>query len=88
VAGAAKMPYRKFVVYNVVGGFLWVFSMVLAGYFLGGLVERAFGIKLDEHIEKVVIVVVLLSLLPMVYEYLKSRRGRKLRAQNAGDVQV
>ncbi|HYO62865.1 MAG TPA: VTT domain-containing protein [Pyrinomonadaceae bacterium] len=88
VAGAAQMPYRKFVVYNVIGGFLWVFSMILAGYFLGGLVERVFGIKLDEHIEKVVIVVVLLSLLPMVYEYLKARRGRKLRAQNAGDVQV
>ena len=35
VAGAAQMPYRTFVVYNVVGGFLWVFSMILAGYFLG-----------------------------------------------------
>ena len=88
VAGAARMPYRTFVVYNVVGGFLWVFSMILAGYFLGGLVERVFGIRLDEHIEKVVIVVVLLSLLPMVYEYLKSRRGKKLRARDAGDVQV
>ncbi|HEV2761930.1 MAG TPA: VTT domain-containing protein [Pyrinomonadaceae bacterium] len=88
IAGAAQMPYRKFFAYNVVGGFLWVFSMILAGYFLGGIVERVFGIRLDEHIEKVVIVVVLLSLLPMLVEYLKARRGRKLRAQNAGDVQV
>src|SRR5918999_5711847 len=45
VAGAAEMSYRQFVLYNVVGGFLWVFSMILAGYFLGTLVERAFGIK-------------------------------------------
>ena len=39
VAGAAKMPYRNFVVYNVAGGFLWVFSMILTGYFLGNLLK-------------------------------------------------
>src|SRR5919112_2661436 len=87
VAGAAQMPYRTFVVYNVVGGFLWVFSMILAGYFLGTFVERAFGIKLEDHIEWVVIIVVLLSLTPPLYEYIKSRRekARKLR-EGAGDV--
>ncbi len=74
VAGAAKMPYRRFVVYNVVGGFLWVFSMILAGYFLGSAVESAFGIKLEDHIEKVVVVVVFLSLMPPLYEYIKARR--------------
>ena len=88
VAGAAQMPYRRFVVYNVVGGFLWVFSMILAGYFLGTVVENALGIKLEDHIEKVVVVVVALSLLPPVIEYLKSRREKKLRAREAGDVQV
>src|SRR5918997_988441 len=77
VAGAAQMSYRQFVAYNVVGGFLWVFSMILAGYFLGSVVEHAFGIKLEDHIEKVVVVVVFLSLLPPVYEYLKSRREKK-----------
>src|ERR687894_141542 len=89
VAGAAQMSYRRFVVYNLVGGFLWVFSMILAGYFLGTLVERAFGIKLEDHIEWVVIIVVLLSLTPPLYEYLRSRRekARKLR-EEAGDVRV
>ena len=86
VAGAAQMPYRRFVMFNVVGGFLWVFSMILGGYFLGNFVERAFGIKLDEHIEKVVIVVVALSLMPPV-EYLKARR-QKARAARAGSAQV
>lgn len=85
VAGAAKMSYRQFVVYNVVGGFLWVFSMILAGYFLGSLVERAFGIRLEDHIEKVVIVVVFLSLLPPLFEYLKSRR-EKARLKRIGDA--
>jgi membrane-associated protein len=85
VAGAAKMPYRRFVVFNVIGGFLWVFSMILSGYFLGSLIERVFGIKLDEHIEKVVIVVVFLSLMPPLVEYLKSRRekARAARAESA-----
>ena len=80
VAGAAQLPYRRFVAYNVAGGFLWVFSMILTGYFLGQIVETQFGIKLDEHIEKVVIVVIALSLLPPVIEYLKSRREKKRAA--------
>jgi membrane-associated protein len=88
VAGAAQMPYRRFVLYNVVGGFAWVFSMILAGYFLGTVVENALGIKLEDHIEKVVVVVVALSLLPPVIEYLKARREKKLRAAEAGDAQV
>ena len=66
VAGAANMPYRRFVVFNVVGGFLWVFSMILAGYFLGNLLKSRFGIDLEEHIEWVIIIVVTLSLLPAV----------------------
>ncbi len=89
VAGAAEMPYRRFLAYNVVGGFAWVFSMILAGYFLGTVVENALGVRLEDHIEKVVIVVVALSLLPPVFEYLKSRREKKLeRAREAGDAQV
>jgi membrane-associated protein len=89
VAGAANMSYRQFFVYNVVGGFAWVFSMILSGYFLGTFVERAFGIKLEDHIEKVVVVVVFLSILPPVYEYLKSRREKKARLRDeAGDVSV
>lgn len=78
VAGAADMRYRDFVFYNIVGGFLWVTSMLLAGYFLGGVVESAFGIKLEDHIDKVVIVVVFLSILPIIFEYIKARREAKL----------
>jgi membrane-associated protein len=84
VAGAAQMSYRRFAVYNVVGGLAWVFSMLLAGYFLGTVVESAFGVRLEDHIEKVVIVVVALSLLPPVIEYLKARREKKRHAGEAG----
>jgi membrane-associated protein len=83
VAGAADMTYRKFVVYNIFGGFLWVVSMVLSGYYLGDLVEQAFGIKLEDHIEKVVLFIVFLSILPMIIEYIKHRREKKQEIQSA-----
>lgn len=87
VAGAAEMRYRDFLLYNIFGGFFWVTSMLLAGYFLGGLVERAFGIKLEDHIDKVVIVVVFLSVLPIIIEYLKARFGKsKLEAETGVEI--
>ena len=85
VAGAAGMPYRRFVLFNVVGGFAWVFSMILTGYLLGNLLKARFGIDLEEHIEWVVIIVVTLSLMPPFIEYLKSRR-EKARAARTADA--
>ncbi len=94
VAGAAEMSYRQFAIYNVVGGFAWVTSMLFAGYFLGGLVEQfvrsVFGVEgflLEDHIDKVVIVVVFLSILPIIFEYIKARRERKNEEVN-GEEQV
>ncbi len=78
VVGAAEMPYSKFLTFSIVGGALWISSMVLAGYFLGGVIEQALGIRLEDHIEKVVIVVVFLSLLPPIIEFLKHRFGKKV----------
>ncbi len=78
VVGAAEMPYSRFLPFSVIGGLLWIPTMVLAGYFLGGLIESYFGISLQDHIEKVVIVVVFLSLLPPIIEFLKHRFGKKV----------
>ena len=77
VIGTAEMPYAKFLTFSIIGGALWICSMVLAGYFLGGVIQSAFGIKLEDHIEKVVIVVVFLSLLPPLIEFAKARFGKK-----------
>lgn len=85
VAGAADMPYKRFLSYNIFGGFFWITSMLFAGYFLGGLVEQlvrnVFGVEgflLEDHIDKVVIIVVFLSILPIIFEYIKSRRTKAL----------
>jgi membrane-associated protein len=77
VVGAAEMPYAKFLMFSVIGGFLWIFSMVLAGYYLGTAIEGAFNIKLEDHIEKVVILVVVLSLLPPIIEVLRHKFGKQ-----------
>jgi len=87
VAGAAQMPYRRFVIFNIAGAVLWVFSMILGGYFLGNLLKEKLGIDLEEHIEWVVIIVVALSLMPPVIEYIKSRRERT-RAAAARNAEV
>lgn len=78
VVGAAEMPYSRFLPFSVIGGLLWISSMVLAGYFLGSAIENAFGIKLEQHIEKVVILVIFLSILPPIIEFIKHKmRHRK-----------
>jgi membrane-associated protein len=69
IAGVAGMTYRRFATYNVVGGVLWVFSMTITGYVLG----TQFPI-LVRHIEKVIVVVVFLSILPGIVEWWKARR--------------
>ena len=69
VAGVATMRYRDFVFYNVAGGLLWVWSMLFTGYFLGRYIPG-----IDQHIEKVILVVIFLSILPGIISWLRQRR--------------
>jgi len=71
VAGAAEMAYRQFVVYNVMGGLLWVWSTVLLGYFLGRAVP-----SIERYIHVVIAVVIILSILPGVIELYRARSRR------------
>jgi membrane-associated protein len=70
VAGVARMSYKTFVTYSVLGGTLWIWSMLFVGYFLGRLVPG-----IDKHIEKVIIVVIFLSILPGIIGWLKERKA-------------
>jgi len=87
VAGIGRMSYRRFVLFNVVGGIGWVCSMILVGYklrdWVDPLLQRMLGqpdFSIRDHIEKVIIVVVLLSISPGIYAWLR-RRGDKNSAQ-------
>jgi membrane-associated protein len=72
VAGIAQMKYKKFAQYNVVGGFLWIVSLTLMGYYLGRLIPG-----IEKHIEKVIIVIVFLSILPGIIKYLQHKFKKK-----------
>jgi len=76
VAGVGAMTYSKFILYNVIGGILWVNIFVWLGYFFGTLPF------IQKHFEFVIIAIVGISVLPMVYEFVKSKlEARKERSQ-------
>lgn len=71
VAGIGRMDYRAFLIYNVGGGFLWVFGITLCGYFLGNIPI------IKDNFSKVVLLIILLSVLPIVYSVIKERMKKK-----------
>lgn len=82
VAGIGKMSYGYFITYNFVGGIVWVLLFTFAGYFFGNIpfVQRNF--------ELVIVAILVLSVLPMVYEYFKARReSAAARRAEAADAQ-
>lgn len=71
VAGVGKMTYGKFMTYNVGGGILWIGLLLPAGYFFGNLeiVRKNFSV--------VVLLIIFVSILPAVFEFIKERRRIK-----------
>jgi membrane-associated protein len=69
VAGVVKMDWKKFTYFSVAGCFAWVASMLLAGHFLDKWIQTQFGIDLKDHLELIVIVIVLVSTLPIIYKF-------------------
>ncbi len=74
-AGVGRMPYRTFVVYNVLGGTLWSIGVTMLGYFLGQVEV------VEKNLEVAILAVVAVSLLPIALEVLKSRRDKRLPAK-------
>jgi membrane-associated protein len=73
VAGMADMSYRRFAAFNIIGGIGWVFSMTMVGYLLIKIFPQA-----EKHIHIIIVVVIFLSILPGIIEYLRARlRGKK-----------
>lgn len=75
IAGVAEMNYTKFIIYNISGGILWVVSMTVIGYFFGQIPI------VKNNFEKVIIIVILLSVLPIVIGYFKEKKRMKLEEE-------
>ena len=70
VAGAARMPYGRYVMFDIFGGIFWVGAMILGGYSLGRSVPN-----IGKYIHYVIAVVAVVSILPAVIGVLKSRKA-------------
>ena len=69
VAGVARMDFRKYALYSTIGALLWAVGVTVLGYFLGNVPWVA------KNVELVLVLIVLISLLPMVVEYVRHRRS-------------
>jgi membrane-associated protein len=72
VAGAAGMPYSRYLSYDIFGGVLWVGSMILGGYLLGRSIPNV-----GQKIHYVILVVIFASLLPAIISIWRERRQMK-----------
>lgn len=71
LAGVGKMDYKKFLFFNVIGGFLWAVGLTAAGNFFGSIIPNA-----DKYILPIVLLIVIVSLAPSVYHVLKTKEYR------------
>ncbi len=76
VAGVGKMNYKEFISYNLAGGFLWVTLFIFGGYFFGNIPV------VKNNFEYVVIAIVVLSVVPPLYEYIITKKRKRQNGKN------
>ncbi|MCP2038783.1 DedA family protein [Chryseobacterium sp. HSC-36S06] len=69
VAGIVKMDKTRFLIDNVIGAFLWSFSLIFAGHYLDRLFMDQFGIDLKSHLEMIIIIIVLITTVPIIMKF-------------------
>ena len=80
VAGVGTMQYRRFFTYNVVGAFLWTGIFIWLGYFFGNIPF------VQENFELVIVVIILVSVVPMVIEYVRSKGHKEEFPEISSDI--
>lgn len=75
VAGVGKMHYDTFVLYNIIGGIIWVTVFTLAGYFFGNIPA------VQHNFTLVVFGIIGISVLPMIFEFIKAKREKVKKAE-------
>lgn len=68
VAGLGRMKYRTFAIYNVFGGVVWITAFLTAGHFFGNIPQ------VKKHFQYVILAIIVISVLPIVFEYIRSKR--------------
>ena len=71
LAGVGKMPYRKFVSFNIIGAFLWAVGITSLGYFLGKSIP-----DIDKYLLPAIVIILVVSIAPSVFHVLKDAEQR------------
>jgi len=74
IAGIVQMERKRFMFYNVVSSILWAFSLIFAGHYLNELFKSQFDINLKDFIEVIIIIIVAITTVPLVLNYLKRKK--------------
>lgn len=69
VAGVANMEYRTFISFNLLGGFLWTWGMIGAGFILGNIIPNA-----DKYLTPIILLIILISFIPAIIEFFKHKK--------------
>lgn len=78
VGGIVDMSFRKFLFYTIIGGILWPLIMQLAGYYLNHFLLSHFNIDIKNHVEAIVIGIIIVSTIPLLINFLKRRLSKKV----------
>lgn len=76
IAGVAKMKYRTFVMFNLIGGLTWTVSLTYLGYFLGAALSKI-GIDIDTILLPIIAIILVTSIAPALYHLLKDKQQRQ-----------
>ena len=77
ISGIVQMPKAKFSFYNIVGCVAWVASMILGGHFLQQWILSEFGFNLKDHLEVIVIGIILVSTLPILIKLFFAKSNKQ-----------
>jgi membrane-associated protein len=84
LAGVGDMDRRTFTTYNVVGGLVWGVGVTLAGY----LLSEVIGDSIDRYLLPIIAVIIVLSILPPVFEAMRQRRHARAAAVSAAEAEA
>lgn len=74
VAGIVKMDKTRFLIDNIIGAFLWSFSLIFAGHYLDKLFLDQFGIDLKSHLEMIILIIVLITTVPIIMKFFFNKK--------------
>ena len=78
VAGIVMMEKKKFMFYNVISSVVWSFSLIFAGHYLYGFLLSEYQIDLKQHIEMIVIILVVITVIPVILKFSKKAKPEEI----------